>query len=215
MKRLKDLILMGAPGSGKGSQSNMLKELGYVHISTGDLLRAEIASGSELGKEISAIIDKGNLINDQLALSLIKSKVNDNQSFIFDGFPRTVVQAVMLDEQVLTNREVQVILFDIKDSDLLDRIVNRRTCSNCGAIFNLQSNPTAKENTCDDCGHVGLSHRKDDEASVLKTRLEVYHKSTTPVIEYYKAMNRVITLNANRPADSLFQDIQNLIAPKS
>ena len=205
---------MGAPGSGKGSQSKFLEDLGYIHVSTGDLLRAEIKSGSDLGREISAIIDKGNLINDQLALSLIKSKFNDQDSFIFDGFPRTVVQAKMLDDEVLAGGAVQVVLFEINDADLLDRIVHRRTCPKCGAIFNLKLNPPAKENFCDDCGEVGLSHRKDDEASVLKTRLEIYHKSTAPVIEYYKIMGRVVALNANRPALELFEDILKLIKVK-
>ena len=211
MKRLKDLVLMGAPGSGKGSQSKLLADLGYIQISTGDLLREEIASGSELGKEIASIINKGNLISDELALSLIKSKFNDNQSFIFDGFPRTVNQAEMLDREILSNRPVQVVFFEIDDKILLDRIVNRRTCGKCGSIFNLKLNPPNIENTCDGCGHFGLSHRKDDEASVLNTRLKVYYESTNPVVDYYTKMNRVIRLNANKTTQALFNELQKIV----
>jgi adenylate kinase len=211
MKRMKDLILMGAPGSGKGSQSQFLKKMGYIQISTGDLLREEISKGSDLGQKIKLIIENGNLIDDQLALSLIESKFNDHQSFVFDGFPRTVAQAEMLTKEILIGRKFQVILFDISDSELIDRIENRRTCPACGSIFNLKLSAPKIEDTCDNCSHVGLSHRKDDQASVLKTRLEVYHNSTKPVIEHYEKFNLLLRLNADQPADLLFNQIKDLI----
>lgn len=212
MKRLKDLVLMGAPGSGKGSQSKLLANLGYIQISTGDLLREEIASGSDFGKVIASIINNGNLISDDLALSLIKTKVNDSQSFIFDGFPRTVNQAKMLDREILLNRHSQVVFFEVDDKILLDRIVNRRTCEKCGSIFNLKLNPPKSENTCDGCGYFGLFHRKDDNASVLQTRLKVYYDSTNPVVDYYTKMNRVIRLNADTSTQELFTELQKIIS---
>jgi adenylate kinase len=209
-QRLKDLIFLGPPGCGKGTQSKLLHALGYVQISTGDLLREEISRGSELGKEISSIIDKGNLISDELALSLIKSKITDVGSFIFDGFPRTVAQATMLNE-VLAGRDVQVILFDIDGSDLVDRIVFRRTCPSCGGIFNLKNKPLLKEDTCNDCGHIGLTHRKDDEASVLKKRLEVFHLLTAPVIQFYHNEGSVISINGASDAEEVQKEILSIV----
>lgn len=178
------LIFIGYPGSGKGTVAKHLKD--YEQISTGDLLRKEIASGSELGKEIDALISKGNLVSDEMALKLIKSNFDPNKKYIFDGFPRTLKQAQMLEDQILQGQKFKAIHFDIDKNLLSDRIVNRRSCPSCGAIYNLKFKPPQTKDTCDDCGHVGLNHRKDDTVEVLKKRFEIFEATGPEILNFYK-----------------------------
>lgn len=195
------LIFIGYPGSGKGTVAKQLPE--YTQISTGDLLRAEIASGSEFGKMIDSIISKGNLISDDIALDLIKKNFDPNKKYIFDGFPRTLKQAQMLQEQVLKGQKFKAVHFDIDKNLLTDRIVNRRSCPKCGAIFNLKFKPPHKENVCDDCGHEGLTHRKDDTAEVLQKRFEVYESTGPQILEFYQ--ENLVTVDATQ--DNLIAQI--------
>lgn len=197
------LIFIGYPGSGKGTVAKELSQ--YEQISTGDLLRKEIASGSDLGKEIDALISKGNLVSDDMALSLIKANFDPNKKYIFDGFPRTLKQAQMLEEQVLKGHDFKVVHFEIDKALLTERIVNRRSCPKCGSIYNLKFKAPKVENTCDSCGTVGLSHRKDDTVEVLQNRFEVFEKTSPAILEFYQ--NKTIVVDGAASAQENLKKI--------
>lgn len=190
------LIFIGYPGSGKGTVAKQLKD--YEQISTGDLLRKEIASGSELGKQIDALISKGNLVSDEMALQLIKSNFDPSKKYIFDGFPRTLKQAELLQEQVLQGQSFKAVYFEIDKELLADRIVNRRSCPQCGAIYNLKFKPPQVKDTCDDCSHVGLTHRKDDTIEVLEKRFEIFEATGPDILNFYQ--NNLVIVNGSAPA---------------
>lgn len=204
---MKDFIFIGPPGSGKGTVSKKLLLEGYHQISTGDLLRAEISKQSPLGLKIKDIIGKGNLVSDDIALELIKQEFSPNKTFIFDGFPRTVGQAQLL-SPLLKGRDTAIVYFKIDDALLLERIVHRRSCAKCGAIYNLKNLPPKQENVCDHCHHSPLTHRKDDEEGILKTRLEVYHQSTAPLLDHYK--DSLITIDATLDSEAIIKILKSL-----
>jgi adenylate kinase len=205
---MKNLLLVGAPGSGKGTQSQRLKEQGYTHLSMGDLLRDEVASGSELGVEINALISKGNFVTDELALKLFKKTVQPDKAYIFDGFPRTVPQAKAFVEAF---KNIQVIYFDLKLDTLKDRLVYRRTCPECGAIFNLKLHPPKAEDTCS-CGHIGLSHRQDDKEEFFETRWRTFMDKTMPLIGVLDQASFVrLNVNADQSEDQIYKDIQEFL----
>ena len=204
---VKNLIFIGYPGSGKGTVAKLLPQ--YNQISTGDLLRKEIVSGSELGKEIASIINGCNLVNDQMALSLIKANTESSKNYLFDGFPRTLKQAEMLDS--LVGDSFLAVVFDIEKSVLEDRIVYRRSCSDCGAIYNLKMKAPTKEDTCDACGNKGLTNRVDDTKEVLQKRFRVYEKEADLIIDFYKSKNKLIVLNAQQSSDKLVKMINDEI----
>ncbi|MCR9205554.1 MAG: nucleoside monophosphate kinase, partial [Halobacteriovoraceae bacterium] len=181
------LILLGAPGSGKGTQAaRLVEELGYGHLSTGDLLRKEIKSGSELGKKVTGIMEAGKLVDDQTVLELLNANCDlSSNAYIFDGFPRNGDQAKALDDVVLKEVKARAVYFEI-DLDLLaKRLTNRRTCSGCGAIYNLISKAPKKEGVCDLCGSE-LNQRKDDNEETVKTRLQVFKDTIAPVLAHYE-----------------------------
>ncbi len=185
MKR--QLILLGAPGCGKGTQaSNLVKDFGFTHLSTGDLLRQELAKKSELGNKISDIMNSGALVDDLIVLELLKANCDlDNATYIFDGFPRNLEQTELLDAHVLKDAPSVAVYFDVDLSKVMERIVNRRSCSKCGSIYNLIYNAPLKEGTCDKCGG-DLLQRKDDNEEVVRNRLDVYQTAITPVLKYYE-----------------------------
>ncbi|MFX0061324.1 MAG: adenylate kinase [Candidatus Hermodarchaeota archaeon] len=186
-------ILLGAPGAGKGTIAKILvADIGIPQISTGDILRAAVKEGTELGKKAEQYMKAGELVPDNLIIGLIEErfKAEDSQKgFILDGFPRTIAQASALDEllQRLHLKLDGVILIDVPDEELIRRIISRRTCSNpdCQAIYNLTYNPPKKEGICDKCGSK-LIVRADETEEVVRNRLEVYKEKTAPLIEYYK-----------------------------
>ena len=208
---MKNLILLGPPGSGKGTQSELLKKKGYNHISTGDLLRAEVASGSDLGKEISNLIDNGNFVSDEMAMDLINKNCDFNKgSYIFDGMPRTLNQAKLLLKEVLKNEEYLVLYFDISDKKLKDRLVNRRTCESCGKIFNVKDIDESSLKC--GCGSTKFKHRKDDTIYAVPQRLKNYHKSTMPLIEFFEKENKLIKINADQNSAQVFSDVLSEIS---
>lgn len=206
-----NLIFLGYPGSGKGTVAKLLTR--FKQISTGDLLRAEIASGSELGQEIAKIINGGNLVSDEMALKLIKANYSKNESYIFDGFPRTVKQAEMLIDLIGT--DYKVVFFDVPKEVLVDRIVNRRSCPSCGEIFNLKSKPPKKEDTCDSCDHVGLTHRDDDQEETLKKRLDIFNKDGQRTLNFFKGrdlyLNQVITIDASQSSSEVINEFNQKV----
>ncbi len=201
------LVFLGYPGSGKGTLSKKLAT-SHKQISTGDLLRLEIASGSSLGVQINEIISKGELVSDDLAIQLIKKNINSIDSFIFDGFPRTLNQAQLLHSEVLANQKYVVVYFKIQKQDLVDRITLRRSCSNqsCGGIFNLKTKPPKQEKECDICGS-SLVQRNDDSLESLNKRCSIFDKNGPDILNYFKTESvPVITLNANKPEDLIYKD---------
>ena len=196
------LVILGAPGSGKGSQCKWItRDYNVPHISTGDILRKNIADGTELGMKAKEYMDKGALVPDELVVDLLKNRLNEpdckEKGFLLDGFPRTISQAQVLDE-FLTSEGVsidKVINLEVPDEEIMSRAINRRTCENsdCKEIYNLRDNPPKVDGVCDKCGSK-LFQRKDDNEETVKNRLSVYHAQTEPLIEYYSAKGLVATI---------------------
>lgn len=185
-----NIILLGPPGAGKGTQARRLvEERGLVQLSTGDMLREARSSGTEMGKVVAEVMDKGQLVTDEIVIGLIREKLEsvDAPGFIFDGFPRTLAQADALG--TLLNGMGQavdaVIEMRVDDDALVDRISGRYTCGNCGEVYHDTTRPTKTEGVCDVCGSTDLRRRADDNAESLKIRLLEYYKKTSPLIGYY------------------------------
>lgn len=197
------LILLGAPGSGKGTQAaQLVKAFGYSHISTGDLLRKEIQEGSELGKRVQSIMDAGNLVDDQTVLELLNKNCSlDTTSYIFDGFPRNLEQAKALDEVVLKSYPSLAILFDLDLEVIVERVTNRRVAPKSGEIYNLLTRPPKVEGVCDVSGEA-LIQRKDDNEATVRNRLKVYQDAIGPVLSYYEGKGNLRRVDASRsPAE--------------
>ncbi len=195
-----NIILLGPPGAGKGTQARRLvEERGLVQLSTGDMLREARSSNSEMGKVVADVMDKGQLVTDEIVIGLIREKLETTEApgFIFDGFPRTLAQADALGD-LLTGMGQQidvVIEMQVDDAALVDRISGRFTCGNCGEVYHDTTRPTEKPGVCDVCGSTDLKRRADDNAESLKTRLLEYYKKTSPLIGYYYAQGRLQSLN--------------------
>ena len=207
----KELIFLGPPACGKGTQTNKLAEyFGFPHIDTGSLLRAEIASGSENGKIAKGFIDKGQLVPVELVGAIIKDRLKKDDcknGFILDGFPRSVEQADMLEDikkEIDGDSEVdfRATYFDLDTDILISRIVNRRSCPKCGEIYNLKFKAPKNEGKCDVCG-TELTQRKDDNEETAKARFETYFRETAPLIDYYKEKNVLSTINADGSIDEV------------
>lgn len=207
------LIFLGAPGSGKGTQAKkIVSELGYNHISTGDLLRGEVAKGTELGKRVEKIMKEGALVDDQLVLELLKANCDlDNSSYIFDGFPRNGDQAKMLDDEVLGSRKSLAISFEMDTEKIVERIINRRTAKGSGEIYNLITRPPKVEGKCDVSGE-DLIHREDDKEDVVRNRLQIFENTIEPMLKYYDEKGILVKVNADKDPAELFEDLKGLIA---
>lgn len=206
------LIFIGAPGSGKGTQaSKFVSEIGFKHISTGDLLRAEIAKQSALGVEVKKVMDEGQLVSDRLVIRLLQANIDLTVSqYIFDGYPRNLAQAQTLDKEVLKGSPSMSVYFEIDVAKLVERLTNRRTCGNCGAIYNLNSKKPKITGTCDQCGSIDLKQRADDKEDVIKNRLQVFQDTVSPVLKYYQDLGRLIKVDAEKLPEEIF----NLISSK-
>ena len=181
------LILLGAPGAGKGTQADFIKEkLEIPVVSTGNLLRSAMAHGTELGKKVTAYMDSGSLVPDELVIDLVKERIAQDdcaKGLIFDGFPRTVAQAEALDQVMKVDA---VIFLHVEDDVIVKRMSGRRTCPECQTTYHIVSHPPKQEGICDKCGSV-LGIRSDDNPEVVRQRLAVYHKQTEPIVKYYEA----------------------------
>lgn len=215
----KELLFMGPPASGKGTQTHRLsQETGFPHVDTGSLLRAAIKNGTEAGLIAKSYIDKGQLAPIEIVARIIKERLMEDdcqKGFILDGFPRSLEQAVALDEikkEIDQNKEVdfKVINFEISEDALLERIVNRVSCPVCGEIYNKKFTPPQKDGICDKCGAT-LTQRKDDTEEVAKSRFETYHKETEPLIKFYSERNELIPLDAKGTSDEIYARIKELI----
>lgn len=181
-------IFLGAPGSGKGTWSGIVSQrLDLSHLSTGDLLRHEVEADSELGQKAKSYMNAGELVPDELILSLVDKKLGELDGFILDGFPRNIAQAKSL-QDILEKNEIsltKVIYLDVPEEELIRRITNRVVCPNCGATYNLKTMPPKVDGICDICGSK-LIQRKDDTEEVFRTRLQAYNKQTAPLLDYYE-----------------------------
>lgn len=208
-----NLLIVGAPGVGKGTMSRyLIKEYGVEHISTGDMLREAIANETEVGLKAKSFMDKGALVPDEIINEIIVERLgkgNNEKGFLFDGYPRTLAQAESLSEilKKLNLKIDAVINLNIDDEIVKKRITGRRTCPQCGEIYNIYFKPSKEEDVCDKCG-TKLTTRKDDNIESLKTRLEEFHKNTQPIIEYYNKDNLVKNINADQERDAEFADIK-------
>jgi adenylate kinase len=197
------LILLGPPGSGKGTQAKKLvSDRKWPQLSTGDMLRSAISQGTKLGLEAKSFMDRGALVPDAVVIGLIQERTQKEDSksgFILDGFPRTIPQAEALDKMLQQQgREVsRAVLFKIPDAKLVKRLSGRRTCSKCGAMFHVDTLPSKREGICDQCGN-RLIQREDDKPEVIQKRLAVYHDQTEPLVGFYNRQNKLRSLDADR-----------------
>ncbi len=213
-----NLILLGAPGAGKGTVSKLLVEKkGLIQISTGDILRGAIKEGSDLGKQAEGFMTRGELVPDQLILDIIEEKLSKEKfpnGFILDGFPRTIPQAeglkkIMSRLSIKINAAVDLIVDEV---EIVKRLSSRRTCSNsdCQAIYNVFSKPTKKEGICDLCGSP-VVQRSDETEDAIKVRLNTYKEKTAPLVDYYKNEGLLKSIDANRGSDKVCESIISTI----
>lgn len=210
----KIIVMLGAPGSGKGTQAKQLEEKFFIpQISTGDILRSMAKEATQLAKQIRETQSMGKLVSDDILFEVVRERTKKEDCkdcFILDGYPRTLVQAKQLEQ--LANKEKVVKVFNIEISDdlLLKRLTGRRSCSSCGQIYNIFFKLPSKENYCDSC-NVPLIHRSDDNLESIENRLREYHKNTAPLIEFYKIQNCMFSVDGSKTPDEVFQQLCNLI----
>lgn len=211
-----NIILLGPPGAGKGTQAKRLEEeRGMVQLSTGDMLRAAKTSGTEMGKRVAEVMERGELVTDEIVIGLIGEKLSGAQGggFIFDGFPRTLPQADALARLMADLGQTldAVIEMQVDDAALVARITGRYTCGDCGAVYHDATKPTKVEGTCDVCGGHKMTRRADDNADALKTRLMEYYKKTSPLIGYYYAKDQLSGVDGLAEMDSVAAAIATVL----
>ena len=206
------IIMLGAPGAGKGTQAKQIAtKYDIPHISTGDIFRANIKNGTELGKKAKEYMDQGMLVPDELTCDLVMDRIAQDdceRGFVLDGFPRTIPQA-----EALTNALTKIgqsmdyaIDVDVPDENIVNRMSGRRACLNCGATYHIVFNPTKVEGVCDACGNETVL-RDDDKPETVQKRLTVYHDQTQPLIDYYREKNILKSVDGTKPMDEVFSDI--------
>ncbi len=206
------IIMLGAPGAGKGTQAKQIAAKYEIpHISTGDIFRANIKNGTELGKKAKAYMDQGALVPDELTCDLVMDRIAQpdcEKGFVLDGFPRTIPQAEALTNalnEIGQSMDVAVDV-DVPDENIVNRMSGRRACLSCGATYHVVYNPTKTEGVCDTCGNPTVL-RDDDKPETVQKRLSVYHDQTQPLIDYYKNMNILKSVDGTQPMDKVFTDI--------
>ncbi len=211
------IIMLGAPGAGKGTQAQMIaREKGIPHISTGDIFRANIKEGTDLGKEAKTYMDQGKLVPDELTVRILLDRVSKDDcknGYVLDGFPRTIPQANVLDEELkkLNDHVDFAINVDVPDENIVNRMSGRRACPKCGATYHIKHVPPKKEGICDKCGE-SLVLRDDDKPETVKKRLSVYHEQTQPLIEYYTDKGILKTVDGTVDPEDVFAAINGILA---
>ena len=210
------IIMLGAPGAGKGTQAKQIADHYQIpHISTGDIFRANIKEGTELGKKAKEYMDKGALVPDELTCDLVMDRIDKDDcknGFVLDGFPRTIPQAEALDKALSAAGQSMdfAVDVDVPDEAIIGRMSGRRACLNCGATYHIVSIPPKKEGICDRCGEK-LVQRDDDKEETVKNRLNVYHEQTQPLIAFYQEKGILRTVDGTRPMDEVFDAIQAIL----
>lgn len=213
------IIMLGAPGAGKGTQAKKLAaKYGIPHISTGDIFRANIKNGTELGKKAKVYMDQGLLVPDELVVDLIMDRFKEpdcEKGYVLDGFPRTIPQAEALDRALAENNDSieYAIDVDVSDEAIIRRMSGRRACVTCGATYHIVNIPPKQEGICDVCGGK-LILRDDDKPETVVKRLKVYHEQTQPLIEYYKAKGILRSVDGTKDADVTFEEIVGILEGK-
>ncbi len=210
------IIMLGAPGAGKGTQAKKIAEKYSIpHISTGDIFRANIKNGTELGKKAKTYMDQGLLVPDELVVDLVVDRVKQDDcsnGYVLDGFPRTIPQAEALDKALAAMGEAMdyAINVEVPDENIVRRMSGRRACVDCGATYHIVYAPTKEENICDNC-HGELILRDDDKPETVQKRLNVYHEQTQPLIDYYTGQGVLKTVDGTKNLDEVFGDIVKIL----
>ena len=210
------IIMLGAPGAGKGTQAKKIAaKYGIPHISTGDIFRANIKNGTELGLKAKSYMDAGGLVPDEITIGMLLDRIHQadcENGYVLDGFPRTIPQAESLTEALKKNGESIdfAVNVDVPDENIISRMSGRRACLNCGATYHIVYNAPKKEGVCDACGQE-LVLREDDKPKTVKKRLDVYHDQTQPLIDYYTEQGVLKTVDGTRSLDEVFQEIVGVL----
>ncbi|MDQ7823200.1 MAG: adenylate kinase [Candidatus Eremiobacteraeota bacterium] len=211
-----NLILLGMPGAGKGTQGHLIKEaFGIAHISTGDMFREAIKNSTPVGMRAKRFMDRGELVPDEVVLDMVKERLEKDdcrKGFILDGFPRTVKQAEALDGMLsLKGVKIEAVIdFSIPKEEAVRRLSSRRSCRSCQEIYNLLGRPPIKQDICDECGGE-LYQRDDDKEEVILNRLDVYEQQTAPLLKYYDAKGNLHALNAGAPVEVIMEQVRELL----
>jgi len=212
-----NIILLGPPGAGKGTQAKRLEDaFGLVQLSTGDMLRAEVAAGSELGKEAKSVMESGGLVSDELVIGIISSRIDQpdcKSGFILDGFPRTTAQAEALDA-MLDDKGIKldkVIELEVNDDAMVERICGRYTCSKCGKGYHDTFEKPKKEGVCDSCGATDFTRRADDNEETVRSRLTAYHEQTAPIAKHYSNKGALTGVDGMAPIDDVTAQLKAIV----
>ena len=206
------IVLFGPPGAGKGTQAgNIVSMTGKPQVSTGDMLRAAVSAGTALGVEAKGYIESGQLVPDGVIIGLIEERLTEPDAIdgvLFDGFPRTIAQAEALSEIA----EVSIVIaIEVPDSRIVERICGRYTCGACGAVYHDTFNPSRDPNVCDECGHVGMKRRADDNEDTVRNRLEAYHAQTSPLADWYRDRDLLVTVNGDQDIVKVGEEIAEIL----
>lgn len=213
-----NLVLLGPPGAGKGTQAKRLAERhGLVQLATGDMFRAAVASGSDLGRRVKAIMESGQLVPDEITIAMLADRIAQpdcGNGFILDGFPRTVPQAEALDRMLEEQGKAldRVIQMEVDEAALIERIAGRFSCRNCGASYHERFHKPRVDGACDVCGSSDLVHRADDRPEAVATRLEAYRNQTAPILPYYRSRGILSTVDGMADIDEVTRQIEAVLA---